>query len=594
LVRKPAILSDPRAGLRAVKRIGARTSTLIGALFFLVVGVNTQAVSFWDDLPDEELLDALLAEMPDEDIIGQTFMVGWAGQAPSPEVIEWIVERNLGGVKIFGWNGADLVALAGAIGTMQRLAGNHRFSIPLLTATDQEGGWVRHIKGNDDLSTTITPGNMAIGATDLPYDAYRSAYYIGLELRALGVNMNFAPTVDVYVNPDAHVIGPRAFSNDPVLTGLLGVAYFHGLEETRVISTAKHFPGHGNASGDSHGMLPVIEDSFDVLWERDLLPYRFLVSEGLPAVLSGHLSFPNVTGDGRPASLSPYFKQTVLRDALGFRGIIMTDDLYMGGAWQFGAENGWGIAEIVVEALRAGNDMVMLSRTPDLNGQIWDAVYDEFQTNAEFRERVTAAARSVLRIKLQYLKGDDRVPLQPDPDLLPQQIRTDGGATYFRDQAGRSITLVRSTGIPYQPDDEERILLAGKDGDFLRIGSEFYPQADHFRINSGVFEYSSGADRDRFRNAAIGYDTVLYCLSDPNSLEVLQEIADMDVRVIVMSILTPIYLLETPWVQSAVAVYGWGDESFRAGFSVLTGQMEAEGTVPIRLDHPAAIPSSSE
>ena len=593
-MRKPAILSDPRAGLRAVKRIGARTSTLIGALFFLVVGVNTQAVSFWDDLPDEELLDALLAEMPDEDIIGQTFMVGWVGQAPSPEVIEWIVERNLGGVKIFGWNGADLVALAGAIGTMQRLAGNHRFSIPLLTATDQEGGWVRHIKGNDDLSTTITPGNMAIGATDLPYDAYRSAYYIGLELRALGVNMNFAPTVDVYVNPDAHVIGPRAFSNDPVLTGLLGVAYFHGLEETRVISTAKHFPGHGNASGDSHGMLPVIEDSFDVLWERDLLPYRFLVSEGLPAVLSGHLSFPNVTGDGRPASLSPYFKQTVLRDALGFRGIIMTDDLYMGGAWQFGAENGWGIAEIVVEALRAGNDMVMLSRTPDLNGQIWDAVYDEFQTNAEFRERVTAAARSVLRIKLQYLKGDDRVPLQPDPDLLPRQIRTDGGATYFRDQAGRSITLVRSTGIPYQPDDEERILLAGKDGDFLRIGSEFYPQADHFRINSRVFEYSSGADRDRFRNAAIGYDTVLYCLSDPNSLEVLQEIADMDVRVIVMSILTPIYLLETPWVQSAVAVYGWGDESFRAGFSVLTGQMEAEGTVPIRLDHPAAIPSSSE
>ncbi|MCK4517042.1 MAG: glycoside hydrolase family 3 protein, partial [Spirochaetaceae bacterium] len=245
--------------------------------------------------------------MPDEDIIGQTFMVGWVGQAPSPEVIEWIVERNLGGVKIFGWNGADLVALAGAIGTMQELAGNHRFSIPLLTATDQEGGWVRHIKGNDDLSTTITPGNMAIGATDLPYDAYRSAYYIGLELRALGVNMNFAPTVDVYVNPDAHVIGPRAFSNDPVLTGLLGVAYFHGLEETRVISTAKHFPGHGNASGDSHGMLPVIEDSFDVLWERDLLPYRFLVSEGLPAVLSGHLSFPNVTGDGRPASLSPYF-----------------------------------------------------------------------------------------------------------------------------------------------------------------------------------------------------------------------------------------------------------------------------------------------
>ncbi len=589
-MRKPATLGNTPAR----RRFGVCINAFLGAVLFFVAGVNSPAVSFWDDLPDEELLDALLAAMPDEDIIAQTFMVGWVGQAPSPEVIEWIAERNLGGVKIFGWNGGDLVALAGAIGTMQELAGNHGFSIPLLTATDQEGGWVRHIKGDDELSTTTTPGNMAIGAAALPYDAYRSAYYIGLELRALGVNMNFAPTVDVYVNPDAHVIGPRAFSDDPVMSGLLGVAYFHGLEEARVISTAKHFPGHGNASGDSHGILPVIEDSFDVLWERDLLPYRFLVSEGLPAVLSGHLNFPNVTGDGRPASLSPFFKQTVLRDTLGFEGIVMTDDLYMGGAWQYGTENGWGIAQIVVEALRVGNDMVMLSRTPELNGQIWDAVYGEFQADVQFRERVTAAARSVLRIKLQYLKDDNRVPLRPDPNLLPRQISPAGGATYFRDQAGRSVTLVRSTDIPYRPGDGERILLAGKDGDFLRIGGEFYPGADQFRISYPVFEYASEADKNRFRDVAAGYDTVLYCLSDPNSLEVLQEIAETNIRVIVMSILTPVYFLELPWVQSAVAVYGWGDESFRAGFSVLAGQMDAEGTLPIRLDHPAAIPSVSE
>ena len=96
------------------------------------------------------------------------------------------------------------------------------------------------------------------------------------------------------------------------------------------------------------------------------------------------------------------------------------------------------------------------------------------------------------------------------------------------------------------------------------------------------------------RSTASEYDTILFCLSDPNSLEVLQEIAELDLRVVVMSILTPIYLLETPWIQSAVAVYGWGDESFRAGFSVLNGDMGAEGTAPIRLDHPAAIPSSSE
>lgn len=550
------------------------------------------ALTFWDDLPDEQLIDGLISEMTDEEIIAQVFMVGWLGQEPSSEILAWISERSIGGVKVFGWNGGNLVALAGAITTMQERAASHRLGIPLLTATDQEGGWVRHIKGEPDLATAVTPGNMAIGASTLPYDAYRSAHYIGLELRALGVNMNFAPTVDVYINPEAHVIGPRAFSDDPVMSGLLGVAYYHGLDDARVIATAKHYPGHGNATGDSHGVLPIINDDFQTIWERDLVPYRFLISEGLPAILSGHLSFPNVTGDGRPASLSPYFGETILRDVLDFRGVIMTDDLYMGGAWQYGADHGWGIAEIVVESLRAGNDMVLLSQTPELNGEIWRAVYNEYIRDPEFRERITDAARSVLALKARYLKPEDRVPLRPDPSLLPETLRSDTGSVFFRDQAGRSVTRIRSAWLPYEASPGERVLLAGKDSDFLRIGSEFFPDADQFRINSRVFDYASSADRNRFRSLLPDYDIVIFCLSDPNSLEVLGEAEGSDTRVIVMSILTPVYLLETPWVESAIAIYGWGEESFRAGFSVITGAMEAEGSLPIRLDHPASLPAS--
>jgi beta-N-acetylhexosaminidase len=246
--------------------------------------------------------------------------------------------------------------------------------------------------------------------------------------------------------------------------------------------------------------------------------------------------------------------------------------------------------EIVVEALRAGNDMVMLSTTPALNGEIWDAVIQEFDQDAEFRARVTEAAARILRIKLRYLKDDDRVPLIPDPALLPERIRSDGEADFFRDQAGRSVTLVRGEGLPYAPKPGERILLAGKDRDFLRIGGEFFPDADTYRIEFPLFDYASDNDRDRFGAELANHDTVIFCLSDPNSLEVLQEASDTETRVIVLSILTPIYLLETPWVRSAVAVYGWGEESFRAGFSVILGTMEAEGTLPISLDHPAAMP----
>ena len=171
---------------------------------------------------------------------------------------------------------------------MQRSAADTRLGIPLFIATDQEGGWVRHVKSK----TSITPGNMAIGASGLPYDAYWSGYYIGQELKSIGINMNFAPTVDVYSNIDAHVIGPRAFSQDPLETAQLALAYFKGMEETGVVSTAKHFPGHGNAAEDSHGILPRIDISFDTLWERELLPYRYLIDRDLPTVMSGHLSLP--------------------------------------------------------------------------------------------------------------------------------------------------------------------------------------------------------------------------------------------------------------------------------------------------------------
>lgn len=564
-------------------RVG--TLGLVVILLFQIAA-PVAGVSFWDDIPDEELIEQLISRMSDEEVVAQTLLVGWVGQDPSDEVLSWIRDRNLGGVKVFGWNGGDLVGLANAISTMQRSAAGREHAIPLFTATDQEGGWVRHIKGDDGLETSLTPGNMAIGSAGLPYDAYRSAYLIGLELRALGVNMNFAPTVDVYVNPEAHVIGPRAFSADPVESGLLGVAYFQGLEEARVVATAKHFPGHGNASGDSHGVLPVVEDSMDTLWQRDLVPYRFLISEGLPAILTGHLNFPVISGDGRPASLSPHFGHTVLRDSLGFEGIVMTDDLYMGGAWQYGAGEGWGIAEIVVEAIRAGNDMVLLSRTPELNGEIWDALLDEYRSDTAFRNRVKEAAAVVIRTKLQYLKPDDRVPLYPDPSLLPRLIATPEGRSYFRDQAGRSVTVVADAGIPHRALDDETVLLVGKDRDFLRIGSEFYPTADEYRITSSSFDSVSPAERERVKSVASQYNTVVFCLSDPASLEILNNLSGLENDLIVFSILTPIYLAETPWVESALAVFGWGEESIRAGFSVLNGTMRAEGTVPIRITPP--------
>ena len=435
---------------------------LLPTVFLLLVATAAQSAPaeglFWSLEPTQKPARRLLSRMSEEEIVAQVFMVGWPSREPTPELLEWIRRRNIGGVKVFGWNADNLAQLARTIGTLQGEALATPNSIPLLTATDQEGGWVRHVRG----ATAVTPGNMAIGASNLPYDAYKSAYYIGREIRALGINMNFAPTVDVYRNPEAHVIGPRAFGSDPVSAGVLGSAYMRGLEDSGVIATAKHFPGHGNAAGDSHGTLPVLSTSEEELWEHDLVPYRMLIREGLPAVLSGHLSFPGITGESVPASVSSYFKQEILRERLGFDGIVITDDLYMGGATQYADTENLSFPELCLQALKAGSDMILLSQTPAPDGEIWRTILEEYRSNDEFRRRLERSVERILTVKLRYLAPDDRVPLIPDPEQINEHIPDPDGVEFFRNQAFRSATVVRNRDLPLELGRGERVLLAGK------------------------------------------------------------------------------------------------------------------------------------
>ncbi len=551
--------------------------------FYILAGslyaATPERGDFWSTEAPEKLAAELLADMSDEEIVAQVFMVGWAGTEPAPELLSWIRRRNIGGIKVFGWNSENLETLAETIGTLQREATQTRLGIPLFTATDQEGGWVRHVKG----ATSITPGNMAIGATGLPHDAFYTAYFIGREMRALGINMNFAPTVDVYVNPEAHVIGPRAFGDNPVQTAVLGTAFFKGLREAGVIATAKHYPGHGNASGDSHGILPVIDDSFETVWNRDLVPYRFMVREGLPAILSGHLSFPEITGNDRPASLSPYFKKEVLRNRLQFDGIVITDDLYMGGAQAYGSEHGMNFAEICLEALRAGNDMILLSRTPAVNDEIWRRVYREYQADAAFRRQIRTSVLRILRTKMEYLKGADAVPLEPTPSRISSLIPDTDATDFFQDQAARSVTIVRDQNLPLRLSSDDTVLLVGKDRDFLRVGTRKIPRADSLELSDGTFYRASAADIAAFQRRAPNYDHIIFCLSDPATREILRSGEALGDRVYVMSILTPVYLQQLPWVSAAIAIYGWGVESFQAGFATLRGEIPAGGTLPVSL-----------
>ena len=540
------------------------------AVFFLLISFPAFTLSFSDEGSIEELAFRLTAEMSDEQALAQTFMLGWVGAEPSPLIMNWIRERNIGGVKIFGWNTENTLRLAETVGVLQKSALSTQFGIPLLVATDQEGGMVRHVKG----ATSETPGNMAIGASGRPMDAYWSGYYIGKELALLGINMNFAPAVDLYTNRDSTLIGPRSFGDDPVRTGILGAAFAKGHEETGVIATAKHFPGHGDTDLDSHGVLPRINIPFELLWDRELLPYRMLSREGLPAIMSGHLAFPRTPAGEAPASLSSWFLTDILRDKIAYKGLIITDDIMMNGATNYSGS----LSRAAKQALVAGNDIIMLSKTPFLFDPVWTFLVSAMKEEPEFNDRVRDACRRILALKLKYLRGDKKVPYVPDLEKIEPGLNDPEAAAFFLDLAARSVTLVNDKNVfPLDREKAGRVLLAGNFSDFFDAGRRAYPGA----ISYWYSPSQGAADLIPYaRNA----DTVIFCLSDRAGLRILEQLRSLNKRIIVFSVLNPVFLEQTSWADGAVAVYSYASESFIAGFSAMLGRIPGSGRSPLHLN----------
>jgi len=564
--REYILFNIPWRSLRALRLC----EKFFGIILFLIISVPCFAQNFNDHGTARAVAARIESAMTDEQALAQLFMLGWVGEDPSPLIMDWIRQRNIGGVKIFGWNTSDTQRLARTVGALQSASlSSNPYGIPLLVATDQEGGWIRHIKGN----TSETPGNMAIGASGYPRDAYLSGYYIGKELALLGVNMNFAPTVDLFTNRDSVLIGPRAFGNDPARAGIFGAAFARGQLAAGVIPTAKHYPGHGDTELDSHGILPRIEIPYETLWGRELVPYRMLASEGLPVIMSGHLSFPLTDGGLTPASLSSFFLRDVLRDRIGFKGVVITDDLMMIGATSYLRS----LSRTAKQAISAGNDIIMFSNTPFLYDPIWTYLVDAMKTEEDFRKTVRESARRVLELKLTYLRGQSSVPYIPDPRKVQAELPDPEASKFFLNLAARSVTFVKpvpaNTLFPITREKAGRVLLAGRFSDFFKYGRLAFPNASSLSFNSETDASSIAASA---RNA----DTVIFCLSDNLDLRMLQSLQSLNKRVIVFSVLNPAYIENVPWVTGAVAVFSYAPESFAAGFSAIIGKIQAFGNLP--------------
>jgi len=228
-------------------------------------------------------------------------------------------------------------------------------------------------------------------------------------------------------------------------------------------------------------------------------------------------------------------------------------------------------------ALEAGNDIIMLSTTPFLHDPVWTYLLSSMRNEPEFRERVLDACRRVLTLKLEHLRGENKVPFVPNLAKIDAGLADPEGNAFFLSLAARSVTVIDNNNVfPLTPENAGRVLLAGNFARFFDAGLRAFP-------NSSSFRYSTIQDGDELVSRARNADTVIFSLSNRTGLRILQRLRQLGRRVIVFSILNPVYLDEAPWVDGAVAVYSFAPDSFIAGFSAILGRIPAQGVLPFTL-----------
>ncbi|MFC6650859.1 glycoside hydrolase family 3 N-terminal domain-containing protein [Paenibacillus rhizoplanae] len=372
------------------------------------------------------------AAMSLEDKIALMCVVGTPSTAAEPDFRERMSQNRFGGIGLFPHNVKDEQQTLKLMEEVQAIAGDSGIPQPYYVSIDEEGGTLSKFK----TFYPYIPGNRAAGLSLDAETAYLQGKIIGSQLHALGIPMNWAPVLDVNTNIDNPVVGVRSFGEDPEWVAAFGKAYIRGMHEAGVAVTAKHFPGHGQVSGDSHVVLPECELTIEELMNGPLLPFIAAIEAGADSIMMGHLVFPNIPESaGLPASLSPFFAGDLLRSRLGFEGIICTDDIEMGAI-----KKNFNPDEVGVLAVLAGNDMILMCHTPEyqerviegirkavLDGVIEESRIDE-SVNRIHRlygkfQQYQAAARPIPRecwkeAALQYARRTVKISRDPQ-QLLP-------------------------------------------------------------------------------------------------------------------------------------------------------------------------------
>jgi len=276
--------------------------------------------------------------------VERKFLVGFEGTTLPPELREWL-KKGLGGVAIYPRNFAGSKSLAALTGEIHAAAGRH-----VLIGIDQEGG--TRFSLPEPFTQWPSPAELGkLGDAEVVREIARA---IGRELSAVGCNLDFAPMLDLHLNSASPVTQVRSFGAHPELVGRLGAAFLSGLGAAGVLGCAKHFPGHGDAQVDPHKDLPVFHGTAERLAKVDMIPFDAAIAMGAPTIMTAHILLPKIDAD-QPASLSRGVLTGILRERMGFRGLILADDLAMGAI-----AKRYAVGDAAVATFAAGADIAML------------------------------------------------------------------------------------------------------------------------------------------------------------------------------------------------------------------------------------------
>jgi beta-N-acetylhexosaminidase len=522
--------------------------------------------------------------------LGQLLICGFDGLEPTEGILDLIKNQGLGSVILFSRNIDNPEQVRKMISKLQQAAKDAGHPRPLLIAADQENGVVRRLGS----AGTYLPGNMAVGAIRSSEAAKEVAIATSKELLALGINWNLAPSLDVNNNPLNPVIGVRSYGEDPELVGRLGAAQVQGYQESKVATSVKHFPGHGDTATDSHLGVPVIDKSVEELESIELIPFRRVIASSDPAsVMVAHMSLPKIIkkidGDHQlVSSISREIAYDLLRKRIGYQGVIVTDCLEMDAV-----KDTFGTPEGALLALQGGNDMAMISHTLEFQQRAFELLRNAYDNGQFNTEEIDASLARVATLKDQYASWEVAFPTEEGLAVIgnPKHLQ-------LRDELYDKVPTIvrdRTNTLPLSlPNTDKILFLAAHVPLTLAIDSEPNPFSSFYRSivnrhqNTTEITFYQDQRTDSQIESALSDASVVIIGTANANLHHFQEVMvkraiASEKPVIVTAVINPYDLMAFPELDTYLVTYEYTPPAHEAAVRVIFGEIQTTSKLPVSL-----------